>query len=158
VLSFSFAAWLAVLGGWMSLSGGVFRVQLAFILILQFLMGLLAALVQMSNTRLAMAIIPVMGRNHFFALYSVVLNVTLGLAPIGWGLLIDAVGAHSPIWLGLVWNRFTVFFAAVALACLVTLLLARRLEEPQAASMEELLREILIQSPLRIWLRFWPRG
>ena len=33
----------------------------------------------MANTRLAMAVIPVMGRNHFFAIYSVVGNVTLGM-------------------------------------------------------------------------------
>ena len=39
----------------------------------------------------------------------------------------------------------------------VTLALARRLEEPAAARMEDLLREILIQSPQRFWLRFWPR-
>jgi hypothetical protein len=107
---------------------------------------------------LAMAIIPVMGRNHFFAIYSVVNNVTLGLAPIGWGLLIDAVGTRSPMWLGLAWNRFTIFFAAAACAYLATLVLARRLDEPEAASMEELLREILIQSPQRFWLRFWPRA
>ena len=132
--------------------------KLSLVLLLQFLMGLLAALVQMSNTRLAMAIIPEMGRNHFFAIYSVVGNVTLGLAPIGWGLLIDAVGARSPIWLGLSWNRFTIFFAAAGIACLVTLALARRIEEPEAASMEKLLREILIESPQRFWLRFWPRG
>jgi hypothetical protein len=31
-----------------------------------FLMDLLAALSQMTNTRLAMEVIPVMGRNHFF--------------------------------------------------------------------------------------------
>ena len=42
-------------------------------------MGLLAALVSMSNTRLAMAIIPVMGRNHSFAIYSVV-TVALDVA------------------------------------------------------------------------------
>jgi hypothetical protein len=99
-----------------------------------------------------------MGRTHFFAIYSVVGNVTLGLAPIGWGLLIDAVGGRSPVWLGLAWNHYTVFFAAAGLAFLVTLIIARRLEEPQAASMEELLREILIQSPLRFWFRLWPRG
>jgi MFS family permease len=133
-------------------------VKLALVLILQFLMGLLAALAQMSNTRLAMAVIPVMGRTHFFAIYSVVGNVTLGLAPIGWGLLIDAVGSRLPMWLGLAWTRYTVFYAAAALVFLVTLTLARLLEEPQAASMEELLREILIQSPQRFWLRFWPRG
>src|SRR5207247_10855154 len=104
-----------------SVSGGVFADRLSLVLILAFLMGLLAALAQMSNTRLAMAIIPEMGRNHFFAIYSVVGNVTLGLAPIGWGLLIDAVGARAPYWLGLSWNRFTIFFAAAGLACVVTL-------------------------------------
>ena len=158
VLTFSFAAWLAVLAGWIAMSGGIFPVKLWLLLALQVLMGLLAALVQMSNTRLAMAIIPVMGRNHFFAIYSVVGNVTLGLAPIGWGLLIDAVGERSPVWLGLSWNRYTIFFAVALLAYVVTLFLARRLDEPEAASMEELLREILVESPQRFWLRFWPKG
>jgi MFS family permease len=157
VLTFAFAAWMAVLAGWMAVSGGLLPVRLSLVLALQFLMGLLAALVQMSNTRLAMAVIPVMGRNHFFAIYSVVMNVTLGLAPIAWGLLIDAVGAHAPTWLGLSWNRFTVFFAATALVFAAALALARRLDEPEAASMEILLREILIHSPQRIWARFWPR-
>jgi MFS family permease len=158
VLTFAFAAWLAVLAGWVALSGHVVQVKLSLLLLLQFLMGLLAALVQMSNTRLAMAVIPAMGRNHFFAIYSVVGNVTLGLAPVGWGLLIDAVGSRAPEWLGLSWNRFTIFFAAAALSYIVTFFLARQLDEPEAASMEELLREILIQSPQRVWLRFWPRA
>ena len=158
VLAFCFSAWVAVLAGWMSLSGGLLPLKLGLVLILQLLMGLLAALVQMSNVRLAMAVIPVMGRNHFFALYSVIGNVTLGLAPIAWGLLIDAVGARSPLWLGLAWNRYTVFFAATALAFLCTLACARRLHEPEAAGLEELLRDILIHSPQRFWVRFWPRG
>jgi MFS family permease len=158
VLGFSFVAWIAVLGGWGALAGGILPAQLAIVLVLQFIMGLLAALVSMSNTRLAMAVIPVMGRNHFFAIYSVVSNVALGLSPIIWGLLIDAVGKRSPVWLGLEWNRFTIFFAGAAVVFGVALLLARRLDEPQAASLEELLREILIQSPQRFWLRLWPRG
>ncbi len=158
VLSFCFAAWIAVLGGWLMLAGGVFPVRLTLVLLLQVLMGLLAALVQMANTRLAMAVIPAMGRNHFFALYSVMNNVTLGLAPIAWGVLIDAVGGRAPRWLGVEWNRYAIFFAAAALGFGVTLALARRLDEPKAVSMEALLREILIQSPQRFWLRFWPRG
>jgi MFS family permease len=158
VLTFCFASWLAVLAGWMCLSGMALSIKLPLVLTLQFLMGLLAALIQMANTRLAMAVIPVMGRTHFFAIYSVIGNVTLGLAPIGWGLLIDAVGARSPTWLGLSWNHYTVFFAAAGFAFLMTLILARRLEEPQAVSMEELLREILIQSPQRFWFRLFPRG
>jgi len=158
VLSFCFAAWLAVLAGWLLLAGGAFPARLSLVLLLQVLMGLLAALVQMANTRLAMAVIPATGRNHFFALYSVLTNVTLGLAPIAWGVLIDAVGARAPRWLGIEWNRFTVFYAAAAMVFGLTLALARRLDEPKAASMEDLLREILIQSPQRFWLRFWPRG
>jgi MFS family permease len=158
VLSFCHAAWVAVLAGWIVLSGGVAEAHLVPVLALQFVMGLLAALVNMSNNRLAMAVAPAMGRNHFFALYSVLSNLALGLAPILWGLLIDAVGARQPEWLGLVWNRYTVFFAAAALVFAASFALARRLEEPQAASLEELLREILIQSPQRFWLRFWPRG
>jgi MFS family permease len=142
----------------MLISGRIFPVRLWSVVVLEVMMGLLAALVQMANTRLAMAVIPVMGRNHFFAMYSVVLNVTLGLGPIVWGLLIDAVGERSPIWLGLAWNRYTDFFLAAAVAFLLTLVLVRRLDEPAAASMEALLREILIESPQRFWVRFWPRG
>src|ERR1043166_4548818 len=59
---------------------------------------------------------------------------------------------------GLAWTRFPIFCAAAALVYAVTLALARRLDEPQAASLEELLREMLVQSPQRFWLRFWPRG
>jgi HEPN domain-containing protein len=84
-------------------------------------------------------------------------NVTLGLSPIGWGILIDAYGPRAPLALGLEWNRFTVFFAAAALAFGVMLALSRRLDEPRAASLEDLLREILIESPQRFWLRLWPR-
>ena len=158
VLTFAFAAWLIVLAGWIGLAGHLVSMRLPLVLLLQFLMGLLAALVQMSNTRLAMAVIPAMGRNHFFAIYSVMGNVTLGVAPVVWGLMIDAIGGRAPQWLGLSWNRFTIFFCAAGVAFIVTCLLARRLDEPEAASMEELLREILVESPQRVWFRLWPRG
>ncbi len=158
VLTFCFSAWLVVLAGWVCLAGRVWSSTWLLLLALQFLMGLLAALIQMANTRLAMAIIPVMGRNHFFAIYSVLGNVTLGLAPIGWGLLIDAVGDSAPLWLGVAWTRYAIFFALAGLVFLVSLCLSRALHEPEAASMEELLRELLIQSPQRFWVRFWPRG
>ena len=105
VLIFSFAVWMAVLAGWTVLAGGSVAPGLVMVLSLQSLMGLFAALINMSNTRLAMAIIPAMGRDHFFALYSVIANVTLGLAPIGWGLVIDAIGASRVDWLGLNWNH-----------------------------------------------------
>jgi MFS family permease len=147
-----------ILAGWIALAGGALRASLPLLLYLQFLMGLFAALVNMANNRLAMAVIPVMGRNHFFALYSVFMWVTLGLAPIGWGLLIDAVGGWQGGFLGLTWNRYNIFFAAAAAVFAITFVFSRRLDEPKAASMEALLTEILIESPQRFWLRFWSRG
>src|SRR5438874_371691 len=101
----------------------------------------------MSNMCLVMVIIFVMGRNHFFAIYFVVNNVMLGVVLIGWGLLIDAVGTRFLIWLGFAWNRFMIFFAAVVCVYLVMLVLVWWLDEFEAVSMEELLCEILIQSP-----------
>ena len=158
VLGAACVGWLLVLTGWVLLAGGAFPASLTIVLVLTFFMGLLAALANMANNRLAMAIVPAMGRNHFFAIFSVVTNVSLGLAPIAWGVLIDAASPYAPNWLGLQWNHYTVFFALAAAAFAVTFLLVRRLDEPKAASLEALLREILIQSPQKFWLRFWPRG
>lgn len=158
VLNVAVLAWMGVLLGWLLVAGGVLPASLGIVLVLQFLMGLLAALVNLANNKLAMGVVPAMGRNHFFAIYSVVANVTLGLSPIVWGLLIDVIGGRSPVWLGLRWNRYAFFFGGAALAFGVMLAIVQRLDEPKAASLESLLREILIQSPQRFWLRFWPRG
>lgn len=158
VLIFSMLAWICILIGWICLAGKLIPPQLGVLIALQFLMGLGASLVTLSNTRLAMAVVPPLGRSHFFALFSVVANLTLGLSPILWGLSIDAAHSLNWHWRGFELNRFSLFFTVVALMFFVTLALCRRLEEPQAASMEELLRDILEQSPLRFWLRFWPRS
>jgi MFS family permease len=157
VLGFSFALWMAVLAGWVALSGGRLQSSVAVLVLLQFGMGLLGAMVNMANTRLVMAVVPAMGRNHFFALFSVVGSAALGLAPIGWGLLIDAIGAWQGHWLGLEWNRYTIFFAAVMVVMALALAFSRRLEEPRAAGLDQLLREMLIDSPQRVLVRLWTR-
>jgi MFS family permease len=156
VLKFAAAMWLVVMAGWVALAGGVLTPGLGLILTLQFLMGLFAALVSSANNRLAMAVIPPVGRYHFFALYSVFANVTLGVAPIAWGLLIDAIGHQHWVFLGLDWNRYTIFFSAVAVAFVVMIALLQQLEEPQAVSLENLLSEVFVQSPQRLWLWLWP--
>ncbi|MEY4384737.1 MAG: hypothetical protein RLY20_20 [Verrucomicrobiota bacterium] len=158
IISAALVLWLCVMGGWAAIAGEALPASLSVVLLLQFLMGLLAAMINTSLNRLAMAIVPVMGRNHFFALYSVLGNVTLGLAPVGWGILIDLVGERHWQWLALDWNRYTIFFGTAAVAFILTLVLARRLQEPEAASMEELLKELLIQEPQKFLLRFWPRN
>jgi MFS family permease len=157
VLTFAMFLWLLIVAGWGLVAGKAMPFSLAFILLLHFAMGLFAALVNMANTRLVMAVVPVMGRDHFFALFSVLSNLVLGLSPVFWGLLIDAARTLQAPQLWLEWNRYTVFFAGVVGALFVTLYYVRKLEEPEAASVEHLLRDILIQSPQRVFLRIWPR-
>ncbi len=120
-------------------------------------MGLFAALVGMASNRLAMAIIPAMGRNHFFVLYSVFASVALGLAPILWGLIIDLIGDRQAVFLGFNWTHYTIFLRWCWWC------LSRRwgcrasCTNPKAASLESLLTDIIIESPQRLWLRFWSR-
>jgi MFS family permease len=157
VLTFCLVYWIGIMLGWFLLAGGVVRPRFGLVLMIELLMGFAYALVNMNNTRLAMVLVPEMGRSHFFALYSVVANLTLGLAPVLWGLTIDAVGDHHVRWQGIELNRFSFFFLGVLAAFGVALVLCRRLDEPKARDIDELLREIL-QSPQRLWLRLWPRG
>jgi MFS family permease len=158
VLIFSMASWLLIVGGWIVIAGRVVAPLIWAVLGLQFLMGLASSLVAMATTRLALEVVPPMGRDHFFTFYSVAANLTLGVAPVFWGAGIDALQNVHGKWLGMEWNRFSIFFTAVCLVFLLTLFLCRRLEEARAVRMEELLRDIVQQSPLRYWFRFWPRG
>jgi len=158
VLTFSFALWIGICLAWAAMAAGLIRASAALIIVLQIAMGFLAALTNMSNTRLAMATVPEMGRNHFFAIFSVFSNLSLGLAPLIWGLMIDGIGNLHFRWYRVDCNGYSIFFAAAALVMLLALILARRLFEPEAARMQALLREILLHSPQRIIVRLWPRG
>lgn len=158
VLLVCLLGWIGVLTGWTLLAGGVIGVRWGVVLPLQVLMGLGYAVYSMANTRLAMAVVPAMGRDHFFALYSVAANLTLGIAPIAWGLLIDAFGQRRAVSYGFGWNPYSLFFLLVTVAYVAAFALCRRLDEPQAGRVEALLRDLLAQTPLRSWMRFWPRG
>jgi MFS family permease len=157
VVTFCLCAWIIILAGWLLLAGRIVNAQFYLVLLLELLMGFAYALVNMNNTRLAMVLSPVMGRSHFFALYSVVANLSLGLAPVVWGLVIDAFGVRQFHWGGFELNRFSLFFACVLGAFAVTLALCQRLDEPKARNVDELIAELL-QSPQKLWLRLWPRG
>ena len=157
VLAFCLVCWMAIVIGWFLLAAGGVRPRLTLVLTLEFLMGFAYALVNLNNTRLAMVLAPEMGRSHFFALYSVVASLTLGLSPVLWGLGIDAIGRRRFLWQGLEFNRYSLFFLCVLGVFGMTLALCRRLDEPKARNVDELLKELL-RSPHRLWLRLWPRG
>jgi len=156
VVAFCLAVWILIMLGWFLLAGGILHSKFSLVLLLELLMGFAYALVNMNHTRLAMLLVPPMGRSHFFALYSVVANLTLGLAPVLWGLVIDAIGSRRFRWQGVEFNRFSIFFLCVSTVFAITLVLCRRLDEPKARNMDELIAELL-QSPQKLWLRLWPR-
>jgi MFS family permease len=121
------------------------------LLVLEYLMGLGYSLVNTANLRLGMAISPEMGRSHFLAIFQVVSNLTLGLAPVLWGLLIDACAqVHGRAWV-LELNRYSLFFIGAGVCFAVMIGLTRKLEEPSASKVQHLLREILIHAPQRVW-------
>ena len=124
---------------------------------LAFVVGLCNAMFSVANNRLAMATVPAMGRNHFFAIFAVVWQLTLGVSPVLWGLLLDAVGGRSGAWLGLGWNRYSLFFGLATLAFGWAFHLTRRLEEPRAGGADALIRELLVQDPQRWLVRLFGR-
>jgi MFS family permease len=157
VVTFCLSLWVALMAGWAAVAAGWCWPGLALVLGLEWVMGFAYALVNMNLTRLAMVLVPTLGRSHFFALYSVVANLTLGLSPILWGLVIDAIGTRQIVWQGGVLNRYGVFFLGAGLAFVATLVLSRRLDEPRAQDIDVLIQELL-RYPQRLWLRLWPRG
>ena len=157
VMIFSSLLWLCIIGVWLLLAGKYLLPAPTLILGIQFCMGVGASVFNMSNVRLAMVVTPELGRNHFFALYSVVANLSLGLSPILWGILIDGFADLNYNLRGFNWNRFTVFFFGSGLMFILTTWLKLKLEEPAAKPVEHLVREMFISSPQRMIARVWPR-
>lgn len=151
VLGLTMALGFVIGVGWMFAAAGVVKPGWGYALPLMVLLGLVNAIFSAANNRLAMHIVPPMGRNHFFALFMVVWQITLGLSPVLWGLLLDAIGGREAHWLGLGWNRYSVYFGLSAAAFVVAGLLCRNLEEPKAAEMQALMRELFVVEPRRWW-------
>ena len=95
VLAFAAAAGALTAAGWFLVASHVLMPTWRTTALLAFALGLLNSVFNGANFRLASLIVPAMGRAHFFALFSVVWQLTLGLAPILWGLLIDVLSGRS---------------------------------------------------------------
>lgn len=152
LLGFTMGAGILIGLGWWGISAGIAPAHQALVLPLVVGVGLINAVFSAANNRLAMHLAPSLGRDHFFAIFMVVWQLTLGLSPVLWGLLLDAMGSWQTSWGPLAWNRYSVYFALVAAAFGVAYWLCRRLEEPKAAQLPALMRELLLDEPRRWWL------
>ena len=82
-----------------------------------------------ASTRIVMGSVPVMGRNHFFAVYAVVSGLGLGGAPMAWGAVLDTLGTLEVTMGGASFNRYTIYFAALVLLAVWVRSLAGSLHE-----------------------------
>jgi MFS family permease len=121
-----------VIAGWFLVASGVLPCKRRVIGILNFAAGAAGAAFNVANARIIFAIMPLMGRNHFFALFTVITSLGLGAAPVIWGISLDFIGTFEATTGALHWKRHSIYFAALFVLNLLTILQSRRLHESRA--------------------------
>ncbi len=142
---------------WAALASGLMPLRPWSIVLIQGTSGLGLAALNLANQRLAMAIVPVMGRSHFFALFSVVNGLTLGVFPVLWGMALDSLAGWRVTWNWWEWNQFSVLYVALAAVVLGGQIFHARLTEPRAMTTEEFFRELFVKTPARAITRLIAR-
>ncbi len=132
---------LVFIAGWVALASRLIApdaLPLAGIFVVA---GMAGSAVGIANLRLAMAIMPELGRSHFFAFYSVIVSLCLGCTPILWGVCLDAmlalehrVGPNGCF----EWNRYSVYFTVILSLTLASFFSVAGLEEsrPRASQVK----------------------
>jgi MFS family permease len=135
--------------GWAMIAAGIIpATKLAFIVQCT-TSGLGAAFWNLTNVRYIMGIVPVMGRAHFLALFSVSGNLTIGLVPLLWGPVMDYLNHWHLAWGPWIWNSYSLFYSTLAVTILIGLVLLRRLDEPKMMSWDVFISELLVKTPSR---------
>jgi len=91
--------------------------------------GAMSALLGTSGTRILMGVLPEMGRAHFFALNMVTGSLCMAVAPIMWGVILDAMEEFRVDFHGMEWNRYSVYFVVITVLIALCQWPARRLLE-----------------------------
>lgn len=115
--------------GWLLLAGGLLPAWSTAVGALNLLGGLAGAMFGVASTRIVMASVPAMGRNHFFALYAVLTGLALGASPMAWGAMLDLLGPLDVALGAFHVNRYTIYFAVILVLALWVRWLAARLHE-----------------------------
>ncbi|MDD5201175.1 MAG: MFS transporter [Terrimicrobiaceae bacterium] len=147
ILRAALATFALVLLGWLLIAGGVLPCSVPIVMTLNFFTGLAAANFNVANLRITMATMPEMGRNHFFALFTVITSLGLGAAPVMWGVTLDAIGSYELVTGWFAWRRHSIYFAVllaldlVALFAISKLVERADLREPAEAAFADAMRK-----------------
>lgn len=142
---------------WACAAAQIIPVTTELIIFQCFVSGLAAALWNLANLRTVIGIVPVMGRAHFLALYSVGANLTVALIPLLWGPVLDGLGHWQMAWGWWHWNNFSIFYVVLVLTMIAGLALLRDVQEPEAMDWDDFTRELLVNTPSRAISRVFSR-
>jgi MFS family permease len=157
VLRFSLALYMTGILFWVFVTGELVPAHYLLVGIDYLLLGIAGGLFSIANVRITMDTMPELGRNHFFSLFTVFTSLSLGLAPIFWGVFLDGLAKHE-FGLGIFHvNRFSSYFVLLALLGIVTLFLTRPLVERKGKPFETAIRDVVIMARLKLYGRFFNR-
>jgi hypothetical protein len=94
-------------------------------------------------------IVPLMGRPHFLAFYSVASNLTIGLVPLLWGPVMDYLGKWHASWGFWQWNAYSVLYTALTLTIMAGLFALQAVAEPATMTWDVFMTELLVKTPSR---------
>jgi MFS family permease len=99
-----------VISAWILIAAKVIPYSLSLIATINFLAGAASASFNLANVRITMATMPEMGRDHFFALFTVITSLGLGGAPVTWGIILDTIGSYEAVTGVFHWKRHSIYF------------------------------------------------
>lgn len=132
VITVSVALFALAIGGWFLVAAGVIGCSHKVIAGLNVLGGIAGAAFNAANARLVFGVVPSNGRNHFFAIYTVLTQLGMGVSPVTWGLMLDFIGTYETVTGVFSWQRHSFYFGVLFAMTLLALLLAGILREPGA--------------------------
>jgi MFS family permease len=142
ILAANFAGWAGVAAGIVPFNDAV----LAFEIITG---GSGSALWNLANVRCVMGIVPEMGRPHFLALFTVLGSLSVGLAPLVLGPIMDGLEKWQAAWGAWSWNSYSLLYCAMTSSVLVGLGLLRFVSEPAIMPWDVFMHELLVKTPSR---------
>ena len=129
VLFVSLLLFGSVILGWFCLAAGLVSPKSGVVFMVNLLGGIAGAGFNVANSRIAFAVMPQMGRDHFFALFSVITSLGLGASPVLWGISLDYIGAFEVVTGAFHLHRHSIYFGVLFVLNILTLLQVRRLHE-----------------------------
>jgi len=142
---------------WAALAAKLMPLRPWSLVFIQSTSGLGLAALNLADQRLAMTVVPALGRSHFFALFSVVNGLTLGIFPVLWGIALDSLAGWHAGGAWWEWNQFSVLYVALAAVVLAGQVCQTRLTESHAMTTEEFFRELFVETPARAITRLIAR-